>query len=195
MDKHTPMQDALHGALIEALADIDSAHITSANTFEVAPFSVFIWMSHALFRFAMSAVAIAITLATVIILLMTANWLLSLIAAFTLATILCTALSLMILIGWRIGLNQACCLIVASGMAVDYVVHMIHSYNHQEDAGRACQGGVRRDGHFCRPGAITSSSSSLALVLCPLKYFTFSANSCGCFAFGKLFFTLGGGGG
>jgi hypothetical protein len=172
VEKHTPMQVAFRGALSEALADIDSAHITSANTFEVFPFYHFIWMSNALFRFAMSAIAIAITLATGIILLMTANWLLSLIAAFTLATILCTALSLMILIGWKIGLNQACCLIVASGMAVDYVVHMIHSYNHQKGTRvERVRGAFEEMGISVTSGAITSSSSSLALVLCQFEVF------------------------
>ena len=79
----------------------------------------FIWLQNALYRFAMSSVAVAVSLATTIILLMTANWMVTLIAALTLSNVLCTALMLFVIIGWRVGLNEAVCIIVASGMAVD----------------------------------------------------------------------------
>ena len=43
-----------------------------------------------------------------------------------------TALCCMVAVGWKIGTNQSLCLICAAGMAVDYILHMGHSYNHQK---------------------------------------------------------------
>lgn len=166
------LQLKVENILTSVLDDIASPTMNINSAFVHSEFFLLSWLKNTLFKFALESIIIAICCATVIIVLMTANWWISLICFFTLCCILSTALNLMIIAGWKIGLNEACCLVVAAGVSVDYVLHMAHSYNHQsgskEERTRAA---LREMGISVTSGFITTVSSSFALVLCDFAIF------------------------
>ena len=172
LEEDMALQLKVENILTSVLDDIASPTMNINSAFVHSSFFLFSWLKNTLFKFALESIIIAICCATVIIVLMTANWWIALICFFTLCCILSTALNLMIIAGWKIGLNEACCLVVAAGVSVDYVLHMAHSYNHQsgskEERTRAA---LREMGISVTSGFITTVSSSFALVLCDFAIF------------------------
>ena len=92
---------------MEAVAEVDSPTLSESDVFVWSEFFAFAYLKRILFRFALESIGIAIAIATIIIMLMTANWWVGVICFFTLTCILTTSLSLMIIVGWKIGLNEA----------------------------------------------------------------------------------------
>ena len=189
VDKHTPMQDALHGALIEALADIDSARAPIRLKW---PFSRFYldepravplchvgrrhchYSRHGHYPADDRKLAVEFD------------------CRVHIGDYPVRRLSLMILIGWRIG-NQACCLIVASA----WLWRLCGAHDSlaiRRGRGPSVSGRRSKRWAFLSRRAPSSSSSSLALVLCQFEIFTFSANSCALSLVDCMFFYFGWGG-
>ena len=74
---------------------------------------------------------IALAIAFFVILSMTLNYKLTRIVFTGLFYVLAMVCLLMVVAGWKIGIIEAIGISVATGMAVDYVLHLSHSYNHQ----------------------------------------------------------------
>ena len=74
----------------------------------------------------------AFAFALIIMLCATANWIVTLIAFGSLVTTVSTTLALMVFYGWELNVIESIDVSIAGGMAVDYVLHMSHAYNHQD---------------------------------------------------------------
>ena len=75
--------------------------------------------------------AVALATAVAVILAMTMNYKVTLIC---LASLLCTVslvFLLIVVVGWKINIIESIGLSIATGLAVDYVLHLAHSFNHQ----------------------------------------------------------------
>jgi len=115
---------------------------------------------------------IGLVLAATVITLMTMNWKVALLSAASLVVI---PLSLfMVLATARIKINiiESIALSLAAGMAVDYVLHLAHAFNHAkgsaEDKVRSC---LAEMGISVTYGALTSFASCCALFTCDFLFF------------------------
>eukprot|EP00619_Florenciella_sp_RCC1007_P016010 CAMPEP_0205933334 /NCGR_PEP_ID=MMETSP1325-20131115/32763_1 /ASSEMBLY_ACC=CAM_ASM_000708 /TAXON_ID=236786 /ORGANISM="Florenciella sp., Strain RCC1007" /LENGTH=61 /DNA_ID=CAMNT_0053303175 /DNA_START=42 /DNA_END=224 /DNA_ORIENTATION=+ len=61
---------------------------------------------------------------------MTKNWMVTLISFASLMCVLSFVFCLMCMAGWKINVLESIDISIASGMAVDFVLHLAHSYNH-----------------------------------------------------------------
>merc|ERR1711924_348309 len=68
-------------------------------------------------------------LAWVVLIVSTSNFLVSVMAMSSIIGIMVTCFGIMALAGWTISILESICLIIVVGMAVDYTVHLMHSYN------------------------------------------------------------------
>jgi len=76
--------------------------------------------------------------------------------------------------GWKVNVIESIDISIAGGMAVDYVLHMAHAYNHQnprwssEDRVRAAMGSM---GVSVLSGMVTTFGACCALYACQLLWF------------------------
>ena len=95
--------------------------------------AIYDWMvaSKVFLESALTNAAIALFVAFVVIASMTLNYKLTGLVFTGLFVILAMVCLLMTLCGWKIGIIEAVGISVATGMSVDYVLHLSHAYNHQ----------------------------------------------------------------
>jgi len=72
----------------------------------------------------------ALALATAVIFISTMNWRITAIAAVSLYTTISLTLTLIVMAGWKINVLEAIDITVAVGMAVDFSLHLAHTYVH-----------------------------------------------------------------
>lgn len=116
----------------------------------------------------------AFAFASVVMLLATANWIVTLIAFGSLVTTVSTTLAVMVFYGWELNVIESIDVSIAGGMAVDYVLHMSHAYNHQ-DPSLTSNERVRRAmaemGISVLSGCLTTFGACCALFSCELLWF------------------------
>ena len=61
-----------------------------------------------------------------ILVIATSNIYVSLIAIFSISTIVLTLMAMIWILGWKFGLIESTCIIAFIGISVDYVVHIAH---------------------------------------------------------------------
>ncbi|KNC55733.1 resistance-nodulation-cell division superfamily protein [Thecamonas trahens ATCC 50062] len=132
-----------------------------------------------------TTLAISLALAFGMLVLATANVLLAILAFVALVTIAGAIVSTMVVFGFTLGVNESLGLVICVGLAVDYTVHLAHSYNESEASGhlpRARQASRMRllktqyalteMGVSIVGGAVTTLSSGAILVFfCKLLFF------------------------
>ena len=79
-------------------------------------------------RMSSIGVVIGISIAFVVLVLSTRNLLAASISVLSIACALVTVIGITVAMGWELGASEAICLMTLTGFAVDYVVHLSHSY-------------------------------------------------------------------
>ena len=136
----------------------------------------FDWMvaSGVFLRAAAENITISLALAFVVMLVATGNWIVTVIAFVSLIVVVSCTLALMALAGWEINVIESIDISIAGGMAVDYVLHLAHAYNHQpplwprEQKVRAAMGEM---GVSVLSGMLTTFGACCALFACQLLWF------------------------
>mmetsp|Transcript_21686 Transcript_21686/g.76147 ORF Transcript_21686/g.76147 Transcript_21686/m.76147 type:complete len:1073 (-) Transcript_21686:77-3295(-) len=112
-------------------------------------------------------------LAFFVLLVATGNIIVAFFSMFTIAGILTSVLAIMTMLGWELGNIVSINLTILGGFAVDYVVHLAHSYMHntgtREERTRAA---LRDMGVSVLSGMITSVGASLMLFGTTLQFFS-----------------------
>jgi len=85
---------------------------------------------------AMSGIILGCCASFVVLIVLTGNWILSLIAVYSISSIILTILGTIWFAGWSFGLAESTCVIVFIGISVDYVVHICHEYVHAHQVTR-----------------------------------------------------------
>lgn len=78
---------------------------------------------------AKSGIFLSLALAFGVLILATRNIVVSAIAMSSIVGSMLTCFGVMALLGWKVSIIESICMIIVVGMAVDYAVHMMHSYN------------------------------------------------------------------
>jgi hypothetical protein len=116
----------------------------------------------------------AFAFALIIMLCATANWIVTLIAFGSLVTTVSTTLALMVFYGWELNVIESIDVSIAGGMAVDYVLHMSHAYNHQDpslSSSERVRLAMGEMGISVLSGCITTFGACCALFSCDLLWF------------------------
>ena len=116
----------------------------------------------------------AFAFALIIMLCATANWIVTLIAFGSLVTTVSTTLALMVFYGWELNVIESIDVSIAGGMAVDYVLHMSHAYNHQDPtltSSERVRLAMGEMGISVLSGCITTFGACCALFSCDLLWF------------------------
>jgi len=109
-----------------------------------------------------------------VLILSTSNFLVSAMAMSSIIGIMLTCFGIMALLGWSISILESICMIIVVGMAVDYTVHLMHSYNeaHSPDRFGKAQTALTEMGVSVISGALTTLFASMPLLLAQFKFFT-----------------------
>merc|ERR1711916_101603 len=81
-----------------------------------------------LLQTALTGFSLSVTLAFIIILLSTGNWIMAFVSIFTILSIASAILGTMVMMGWKLGIIESVIVTVIIGLAVDYIVHLANSY-------------------------------------------------------------------
>ena len=113
-------------------------------------------------------------LAWVVLILSSSNFLISVMAMSSIVGIMLTCFGVMALLGWTISILESICMIIVVGMAVDYTVHLMHSYNEAGAPDRfgKAQTALAEMGVSVVGGAITTLVACLPLLMAQFKFFT-----------------------
>ena len=93
------------------------------------------WMitERAMVRNALVGMAISVSVALVVLILSTHNFVVGGLATLTIVGIVATIMATMYLQGWELGITQSISSVILIGFSVDYVVHYANSYIESED--------------------------------------------------------------
>jgi len=79
-------------------------------------------------RMALTGVAVGLSIAMVVLLLATMNVIVAVLSIFSIVGALCFVVGLIVARGWQLGSAESLSMMILTGFAVDYVVHLSHSY-------------------------------------------------------------------
>ena len=108
-----------------AFDELEKEKTKETSSFQLCDKYLFNRMIFNVFQFSVTSVAISYVIAVLVILVMTGNWKVALISAAVLLSIISFALMGLVIMGFEMGLNECCAILVSAGMAVDYLLHML----------------------------------------------------------------------
>ena len=123
-------------------------------------------------RMAAVGVGVGLAVAAVVLLCATRNFIASFLCMVSIASVLLTVIGCTVAMGWQLGSSEALCFMTLTGFAVDYVVHLAHSYM-ESGSGAALartHDALRDMGISVFWGMATSFVAALALSLCQLQF-------------------------
>jgi len=123
-------------------------------------------------RMSTVGVVIGISIAFVVLVLSTRNLLAASISVLSIACALVTVIGITVAMGWELGASEAICLMTLTGFAVDYVVHLSHSYMESTSHSplERTHDALRDMGISVFWGMLTSFVAALALASCQLQF-------------------------
>ena len=132
---------------------------------------IYMVIQEAYVQMALTGAGVGLAIATVVLLLATMNVVVALLCIFTIAAILCCTLGLIVGIGWQLGSNESLCIMVLTGFAVDYVVHLAHAYMCSQAQTRLerTHDALRDLGISVFWGMLTSAVAGAVLASCSLQ--------------------------
>lgn len=74
--------------------------------------------------------------AFVVLCIATRNIIMSILSLFTVACVIVSIISIMVMKGWELGSNEALAIVIVIGFSVDYVVHLAADYTHSAKKSR-----------------------------------------------------------
>jgi len=121
---------------------------------------------------AFTSMLASLGIAVLVILLVTRNLRLTVLASLCLYCIVSLVFGLMVLSGWSINLLEAVDISIAGGMSVDYLLHMVHSFNHRKgDSHQKVRGALREMGVSVTMGVVTTFTACCALLATEMLWF------------------------
>jgi predicted RND superfamily exporter protein len=136
----------------------------------------FSWLTTvtALNESAQTGILYSLALCALVLLISTGNLYVSVMAMSSIVGIMITVFGMMACLGWKISMLESICMIVVVGMAVDYTVHLMHSYNEAKARTRfrKAQCALTEMGVSVISGALTTFAASVPLLFAEFKFFT-----------------------
>ena len=104
----------------------------------------------------------------IVLIMNTKNLYLSLIALFSITSIIITLISMIPFMNWQFGLTESTCVIIYIGISFDYVVHICHQFQHSISFDRKDKmlDAYIQMGQTVFSSALTSCCSAIFLISC-----------------------------
>ena len=90
----------------------------------------FMASEHAFFKGALQGMGISVSLAFIIMLIATRNFIVALYAIISVIFIVANITAIMVIVGWELGVPESVATVIVIGFSVDYVVHLAAHYVH-----------------------------------------------------------------
>eukprot|EP00964_Phaeocystis_antarctica_P151859 scaffold119540_cov66-Phaeocystis_antarctica.AAC.2 len=125
-------------------------------------------------RMAITGVLIGLGIALLVLLVATQNLVIGLLSTFTIFAALCSVVGTIVLIGWQLGSAECLSMMILTGFAVDYVVHLAHAYMESNAPTRLerTHDALRDLGISVFWGMLTSVISAAVLASLQLQFFS-----------------------
>lgn len=138
--------------------------------------SVFWWKDTSLqvLNTALSAAAIAVGFAAIIVLVSSRSIRLTFFSGLCIVYILASATASLVSIGWELGFLESVCFAILIGISSDFVIHLTHAYNaYAGSVSRELrtESGLKHMGPSILASAITTFSAGFVMVFCTLTFF------------------------
>lgn len=168
-------------SLVDVAARTGAANFKAAtsNEFEAAEIGLRRVVSATFVNLGYTCCAVVICITT-----LTMNWMISLIGALSLASMVFTSvLIFMTVAGNTLGINESICIIVSGGICADYIVHVIHCYADAKGNSRQrVQSALAQTGWSLISSSATTFTAACLLVFASFGFWrqigTFVAISC-----------------
>jgi hypothetical protein len=161
--------------LLELERDDWRLFVAQANLDAFFVNGVFSWLTTvtALNESARTGILFSLLLCSCVLVFSTGNLIASAMAMSSIIGIMITVFGMMALAGWKISMLESICMIVVVGMAVDYTVHLMHSYNESKALSRfrKAQTALTEMGVSVVSGALTTFAASVPLLFADFKFF------------------------
>lgn len=125
-------------------------------------------------RMALTGVMVGLLIALAVLLAATRNLIVAFLSVTTIACALCCVFGLIVARGWQLGSAESLSMMTLTGFAVDYVVHLSHSYmeSRQEQPLERVHDALRDLGISVFWGMLTSVIAALTLSTLQLQFFS-----------------------
>jgi len=125
-------------------------------------------------QMAITGVGIGLAIAAVVLLLATMNVIMATLCVLTIIACLCCVLGTIVAMGWQLGSAESLSMMILTGFAVDYVVHLAHSYMESDDPTRLgrVHDALRDMGISVFWGMLTSFIAAVVLSSLQLQFFS-----------------------
>jgi len=123
---------------------------------------------------AITGVGIGLGIAALVLFAATANVIVALLCILTIAACLCCVLGTIVAMGWQLGEAESLSMMILTGFAVDYVVHLAHSYITSNSPTRLerAHDALRDMGISVFWGMLTSFIAAVVLASLQLQFFS-----------------------
>jgi hypothetical protein len=134
---------------------------------------VYMTLQEAYVRMALTGAGIGLGIATIVLLIATRNLIVTISCIGTIAAALVCVLGTIVTMGWSLGSNESLCIMILTGFAVDYVVHLAHAYMESKASTRLerVHDALRDLGISVFWGMTTSILAAGALATCQIQFF------------------------
>jgi len=124
-------------------------------------------------RMAFTGVATGLAIAFVVLLIATMNFIVTLLSILTIMAALACVVGVVVLRGWELGSAESLSMMILTGFAVDYVVHLSHAYMESDKSSRLerVHDALRDLGISVFWGMLTSIISAGVLASLQLQFF------------------------
>jgi len=125
-------------------------------------------------RMAMIGITIGLSIAYIVLLLATRNLIVATLSILTIGCALCCVIASIVWKGWQLGSAESLSMMILTGFAVDYVVHLSHAYMESKAASRVerVHDALRTLGISVFWGMVTSVIAAYTLSTLQLQFFS-----------------------
>lgn len=164
----------------DVLADVNqiTASTPLGNAFQLSGTSVgrgnkwiYMTVQEAYVRMALVGAGVGLGIAALVLLLSTRNLIVTAACIGTIAAALACVLGTIVAMGWQLGSNESLCIMILTGFAVDYVVHLSHAYMESAATDRLerVHDALRDLGISVFWGMLTSLLAAVTLASCQIQ--------------------------
>jgi len=120
-----------------------------------------------------TGVIISISVALVVLVLVTGNFVTGFLAALNIAMIVCWVMAMIPVFGWELGMVENIVLVMVPGLSVDFTAHLAEAYNgaKYDDREHRVIHALEHSGVSIISGAISTMLAALCLLLCGIQFF------------------------
>eukprot|EP00730_Choanoeca_flexa_P014445 TRINITY_DN6321_c0_g1_i3.p1 TRINITY_DN6321_c0_g1~~TRINITY_DN6321_c0_g1_i3.p1 ORF type:complete len:1019 (+),score=305.40 TRINITY_DN6321_c0_g1_i3:108-3164(+) len=168
-----PAYDHWNGVMARENSDTDNVDVNLDNGFQTAAIYIDMVLENTLLDAAVIGIAASISLSFAVIVIMTSDFLLSILSIIAIGGVVTSLIATIVWMGWSLSIIESVCMTILVGLAVDYVIHMAQAYRESRFHARfdRVRDALTVMGISVLSASITSMLSALVLVFTYIIFF------------------------